>query len=1150
MSRLNSTSSSTFRPGVQHVTGDSLSSQNKEVNKATTTQRPVPVSTDGSFAGASASSASSTPPTSLTFGDFPAAAIAFPTNVSYVEDFNIYNEMLEGEEAVQAVADLIAQETASAQNPILPQRPVPVSTDGSFAGASASSASSNTPHSTQSCGVHLQSRPRPQPQSQSHNSKPSHSTKSCEGKPCDASVCGPCLRLYCHYSGIQKDIIANVKRDIKDIGVDAAREKYTVDVCLKCRSSSYIVDSACENKGCEKSEVYRICAIGHMQFKNGTLLAQNNVLGDKRLLLTRFSPESWHLIYQESKKGAVKEMFDALFKLIAKGRVHDQCILVNSDHVISNMISHIAVSEYKNVTPSFCGSHKSANAAWILLRLRGVPLDVSIWVDAFEFQLDRDQILADCEEKIKEGKEAFEKIQRKIYQRVDIAGYLCDMFTNFISSCASARCATRNSDKLDTLTQGIVPDLISSIVEASSEYQNEQIDASAGIKDICAFVIKHREMSCTMFHIIKRFWRYIVLYIHPDKGGSSDFDNCNCLYKQLEKFLVADTSAELDKFRRSVVVVSRTSKEVTLLLEAAKSAPREYANAAATRDNTTTTSQEVIVFEEACSALVASGTINESIASVLSSLRETVPEQVNQLVQICVPAAKYNGSAITTVLDTAVIETGKSLTVTANEETAITASYVFEEVPSAIDIEFPTLGSTCEDVAVTLSSLNELELVNYNEYIQVRTAEKATETKEEMMQEDKSLGNTSSNYQQAADLTRDENGRKLMTADIKHRIRDTISRMYQIIYFDSNVSISDRKEMLALFGRKMVGCTPKEFMSFAKEHCSDLSAFQVRNLFDKVSSLVGAEKRKRILDAVNLAKSIAGQQAKKQRELEQENKSFEPSPIQVTKTSNICAQPDFFGEHDSHRAAEVARERAIDLSMRQYGLAWIRTLKRDEDTGKYVITDILTGVTSIIPEDLLIDVYSSAKVKVDGKFNGRHKSHRIPPAALLKRIEDREIPEGFYLRPMVLRYNSNKQIEEIDAGTSDSTEKNIRYLRKKMVLASVYAEDIDELDASFECGKGEYVANFCARRASSTELSRERAARKRRALEEKTRIIVNLQETKEVQYEDEITGELKDRVVMVHYQEVEKIIPTGSNNFYKMMINPAHGTASNGRVKL
>ncbi len=581
-------------------------------------------------------------------------------------------------------------------------------------------------------------------------------------------VCGPCLRLYCYLNHIQNETIKNANDYITEHGLDAAKIKYSVNMCLKCKS----IESVCT---CAISSIYRFCAVGHKQFNGAVLLIQNNVLGKENLFLTNKDEESWHLIVQPLKPSpVVKAKFDALFGLISNGKTHPQCILVNSDHVISKMIDHISVSDYQKVTPSICVSNRAANAAWTLLRLRGIPLDVSIWIDAFNFQLDLERIRAEANEKIAAGNACFEDISRKLYESIDIGGYLCDLFNLFVGTCSKATC--RQKDKLQKLIQEISKGLKAEMVLESSKYPDEKLSENANIKDICDFVVKHPEMSCSMSHIIKRYWRCIMLVIHPDHGGSSDFDACLTLQRELEKFLLASNVDELEKYRRSVVVVKRTTAQISLLLETASSAPREYAKAVTSTEviSVQENSDAIVVFEEACSALVASGTINASIASSLSALHETIPEEVNQLVKVSVAANKYTCSNISTALTKAAIEAGDCVNATTSTQTAITASYAFENVRKIGDIEFPILGSTSEEVQMTLSSLTPEELVIYEKFRTVTGAEEGKRIIDELDEQERKMTEVSTNYEQGGIFASHANSGK-------NEIDNTRDKMYEFL---------------------------------------------------------------------------------------------------------------------------------------------------------------------------------------------------------------------------------------------------------------------------------------------------------------------------------------------------------------------------------
>jgi len=151
---------------------------------------------------------------------------AFPTKVLYYEDLELWNEMIDGEKTLELVDELDIQEELYE-------------------------------------GLFVQTKT----QSNSKNRSFTKISSSSEG-----DICSFCLRVYCDYHGIKKDIIGKVRKNIKRIGIEATRAKYTVVVCVKCKSAKNIDDSVCVK--CAGSEVYQICAIGHTQVKNGTFCAK------------------------------------------------------------------------------------------------------------------------------------------------------------------------------------------------------------------------------------------------------------------------------------------------------------------------------------------------------------------------------------------------------------------------------------------------------------------------------------------------------------------------------------------------------------------------------------------------------------------------------------------------------------------------------------------------------------------------------------------------------------------------------------------------------------------------------------------------------------------------------------------------------------
>lgn len=969
-------------------------------------------------------------------------------------------------------------------------------------------------------------------------------------------VCGVCLRLCATLKHEQPETIDSVKRFITNNGIKAAEAKYCVDMCVKCQTGEYVYDSVCGH--CEGTELISICAIGHKQFEVASLLIRNDALGESNLFFEGRDRFSWHLVVQPSKPSQlVKAKFDALFGLIKNGQKNRYCVLVNSDQVISQMVQHIPAYDYQRVTPSFCPSHIAAKAAWILLRITLAPLDVSIWPDAFLFHLDRERIRAEAATKIAAGKACFENISRKIYEGVDIGTYLVELVNILIRTCLSSR--SRDLIKLQRLCDKIIPELVEQMIIHAQEYDIDVITAESSFADICDVVVSNSLLSCSMFHVIKRIWRQLVLFIHPDKGGNDkDFSNCIDIFNQLEKFLIGANDEALEKYRRSVVVVQKANNEVRQLLEDIKSAPCGYSSAVKTGRSvnvSTVECNDLVVFEEMCDTLVSYGAIDESLASSLKNLHEEIPEEVETLVKSCVSIAA-TGARVSSTLAMVAIATGSDLKLAPSAQTEVATSYAMEQAPKIFTkVEYPELGATTKDVSNSLSNFNSNEIAIYGEYLNVCQAEKASELVEEMDEEEELLEEVSEDYEEAENNVDYVNWSETSKAITRTKINTVIRKIYRLIYFTNNVTESDRELMLeAVLG--VTDCPYEHFISEMEYMHSNKSGGYMLKMLDTVTAIIGTEARENELKKRNLQKSIDGQEAKRLRDI------TEATKFEEMKSSNgsIQNQVDLEKLHDQHKAEQAAHTKAYEAAMKNIGLAWVRDIKRDETSGKYVIMNMVTGAVSEIPESILVTVYTTAKEKECGKLTGNNRTNQVPIPALLRKIEDRTIPENFYLRPLIIHYTNGKNkdmvIERIDAGTTEFAKKTIVEIRNRMEASDFakkinkHESHIDEIDASFEHGKGEFVSTFCARRASSSALSRERAERKKQTLIEKTRTIIQVKVATEIQYEDEITGELKDDVVMKTVEEVVVIVPTGSKNFYKLTINSNSGSKSNGHVSL
>ena len=141
--------------------------------------------------------------------------------------------------------------------------------------------------------------------SQIHSNHRSGSSKKVNKKE---EICGVCLRL-CSFLNRTQDLSIDDAKKILDRDGKYAEELSAV-MCMDCPTNTIYVnkiqDGICTN--CSRSNFYRICCVGHQQFKNGVLMIRNDALGssEKELFYKDKSYDSWHLVYYDKKKKKIK----------------------------------------------------------------------------------------------------------------------------------------------------------------------------------------------------------------------------------------------------------------------------------------------------------------------------------------------------------------------------------------------------------------------------------------------------------------------------------------------------------------------------------------------------------------------------------------------------------------------------------------------------------------------------------------------------------------------------------------------------------------------------------------------------------------------------------------------------------------------------
>ena len=980
--------------------------------------------------------------------------------------------------------------------------------------------------------------------------------------PCcvNDQICGPCLRLCSALNKTQRLSIEDAKEIFRTNGADA-RELSAV-MCVDCRTVNEVQEGICTK--CSSSNLFSVSCVGHQQFNGAVLAIRNDALGETNLFFPERDQESWHLVVQpRNPNRETKAKFDSLFELIRNGRRNARCILVNSDQVISKMVKHIRVEDYQRVTPNSCPSNMLAKAAWSLLRSQRSPLSVDIWEAALEYYLDRERIRTQRRVDVESGDVAFASMSNRIHEGASLSAYLSDLIRRFVSSCYDTPGPNRR--QIHNVCRNFIPDLIYKMLSSATDDQVEGLVAESTLEEICEAVVGNTMFSCSLFHFIKRIWKFkLCLLIHPDRGGSNpDLIRCLDLFNLLTKFLVGENEQALDDYRRSVVVVSQATEIYQRQLAAIRSAPREYSQAAlvGAREGSESflSGQELVVFEEICTALVASGAISESLESTLHTLHKQIPEQVNELMQLVISVESCE-SGLSTTLAMMAIANGDSVELTRSEQSNVAIVHAMEEAPVIEMIEFPALGETQSSVIQAIDNLTSHELVVYQEFLAIRQAKLSANVIEEMDAEEEELDEVSEDYFEAACYAEDanENKNKKDAAKLKNAI--LIRQIRNLIYFNQNVSARDRQEMFKL----VLGTLEFPQVSFVttmEKKYLDSSVKNMHKMKDQVMSLVGREANKVKLNEYNLLKSQAGLKAKEDKRLldveKAESRESQVGPKPTCKSGSVLVcQTDVFGKYDNHHKAAKERASVKAAADRLNGLAWARDLKCDE-LGEITVTDMVTGFKSVIPSSLVIGIFSSAKEKDDDfKFTkGKHKINQVSPSCLLKKLRERDLPEEYYLRPLILVYNEDMSIRSIDAGTDSSASETIRQIRDRMEnidnskKTDKHEDDIEEVDASLEPGKGEFIATFCAKRASKAGRLRESAERRQQASKAKTYLVITSQAQREFQYDDEVTGELVNDVMIETVQEIVKIVPTGSRNFYKLNVNENFGKTSKSRVR-
>ena len=192
----------------------------------------------------------------------------------------------------------------------------------------------------------------------------------------------------------------------------------------------------------------------------------------------------------------------------------------------------------------------------------------------------------------------------------------------------------------------------------------------------------------------------------------------------------------------------------------------------------------------------------------------------------------------------------------------------------------------------------------------------------------------------------------------------------------------------------------------------------------QIKNLIGADAIENRRRENNLLKIQQGQEAKKLRDAKHTNEQVDYVLSCKSSIEKIC-KSNVIEYHENHMKVAKA-ENCMN------GLAWIRDLKCNS-SGEMIIIDMMTGLESLIQPSLMIKIFSSSKEKSNNsKFTGKNKSHEVNAQCLLRKVAERVLPEEYYLRPLILKYNDDMLIISIDAGTSPLISKNIKKLRDRM----------------------------------------------------------------------------------------------------------------------
>jgi hypothetical protein len=446
----------------------------------------------------------------------------------------------------------------------------------------------------------------------------------------------------------------------------------------------------------------------------------------------------------------------------------------------------------------------------------------------------------------------------------------------------------------------------------------------------------------------------------------------------------------------------------------------------------------------------------------------------------------------------------------------------------------------------------------HNDFEAIQEALQSSYNRAALEKEIAETSNVSDDFEQADKNMNVVNHKKTQKDEYARISLDTIKQIRNTV-FHPRVSEADR---LLMFNHlQMVPVSRENMLAALEEKYKEAYVGTVLNIMIGLKPLIGYSDRIKRQNEINRLKSVEGQKAKKERDAAEATKSSEtPKDESVKPDSRIVSAPDHIGMHDEHQNMIKKSQQAERNLLRSYSLAWARDIQPDpSNPSVYTVKDMETGFVHTIPKGLEITVFTRAMLKIDKKFNGVHKSVSLNLPAFSKKLEERDIPMNFFLKPLVIRFNESKDIVEINAGCN-APSTIIEKIRERMIEAdakngtSKYEDDILEINDSFEKGKGLFVADFCATRASSRTLRRERKAEQRAIQATKfvqTYVITttvevdSLDEHGNLVFNDE--GEIeKEKDILTHTVTVQTDL-SGSRNYYKVL-NSNKGKVSNGRV--